>query len=183
MLDLLGREESSERVAAAIALGVAVGFSPFVGLHFVMALGLALAFRLNKIDTLLGTFAGNPWTWAPIFPAGYRLGRLLIGYGRGRVPRLELQRLLHCDLTCVLHPIETARLVFGPHAFLPRLFSFLLGMTVVAALIGLGTYFVVRGVLVLYHRRHPHVAMRAARRRTTGSVAAPKAGANRRSGQ
>ncbi|HEY6065556.1 MAG TPA: DUF2062 domain-containing protein, partial [Thermoanaerobaculia bacterium] len=81
VLDLLGREESSKRVAAAIGLGIAIGFSPFVGLHFVMALGLALLFRLNKIDTLLGTFLGNPWTWAPVFPVGYRLGRLLLGYG------------------------------------------------------------------------------------------------------
>ena len=38
VLDLLGREESLERVAAAIGLGVAIGFSPFVGIHFVLAL-------------------------------------------------------------------------------------------------------------------------------------------------
>ena len=69
LLDLLGREQPPERVAAAIGVGVAVGFSPFVGLHLLLALGLAFLFRLNKIDTVLGTFAGNAPTWTPIeFP-------------------------------------------------------------------------------------------------------------------
>ncbi len=167
VLDLLGREESAERVAAAIALGIGIGFSPFLGLHFVMALGLALLFRLNKIDTVLGTFAGNPWTWTPVFPIGYRLGRWILGRGHGPVPRLDLERLLHCDLPCALHPIQTAQQVFGRHAFLPRLFSFSVGTTILAGLMGLAAYFAARSALSLYHRRHPRVAMRAAKRRTT----------------
>ena len=50
VLDLLGREESPERVAAAIALGIGIGFSPFLGFHIWLALGFAwilvLAVRL-----------------------------------------------------------------------------------------------------------------------------------------
>ena len=166
LLDLLGREESPDRVAAAIGLGVAIGFSPFVGLHFVMALGLAFLFRLNKIDTLLGTFTGNPWTWAPVFPLGYRLGHYLLGYRRRGVPRMNLERMLHCDLDCLLHPIATAHMVFGERAFVPRLLSFLVGTTILALLIGLVAGLAFRSLLELYHRRHPRVAMRARRRRT-----------------
>ena len=71
MLDWLGREEPPERVAAALGVGVAIGFSPFVGLHLVIALALALLFRLNKIDTVLGTFVGNVPTWSVTFPVGW----------------------------------------------------------------------------------------------------------------
>lgn len=170
VLDLLGREESSERVAAAIGVGIAVGFSPFVGLHFLMALALALLFRLNKIDTLLGTFLGNPWTWAPIFPVGYRLGRTLLGYGHKGIGRFDLERILHCDLDCLLHPIATAHRVFGYRALGPRLLSFTVGTTILALLMGLAAYFATKSILTIYHRRHPRVAIRAAKRRTTQGI-------------
>jgi uncharacterized protein (DUF2062 family) len=164
-LDLLGREEPPERVAAAIALGIGIGFSPFIGFHIWIALGLALLFRLNKIDAALGTLVGNFWTWPPVFHFGYRLGRFLLGYSRRRVPRLNWKPLLQHDVTWALHPIRTAHEVFGPHAFLPRLSSFLLGTTILALLIGLTTYFVAQSLLALYHHRHPRIAARAARRR------------------
>ena len=83
LADLLGREEPPERVAAAIALGIGVGFSPFLGIHFLIAIGLAFLFRLNRFDALLGQFVGNPWTLPPVYAAGYALG------GRFRPARLD----------------------------------------------------------------------------------------------
>jgi uncharacterized protein (DUF2062 family) len=164
LLDLLGREEPPERVAAAIGLGVAIGFTPFIGFHLFLALGLALLFRLNKIDTVLGTFCGNVPTWTPIFPIGYRLGRLLLGFDSHAVPRLNWG-ILHSDPTWIFHPIETAHHVFGRHAFAPRLLSFLLGTTILAVLLGFIAYGLTLSLLRLYHRRHPRVAIRAAHRR------------------
>ena len=165
VLDLLGREESPDRVAAAIGLGVGIGFSPFVGTHLLIALALALLLRLNKIDTLLGTLAGQVPTWGVVFPIGYRLGHLLLRHGH-RLRPMDLQVLLHCDISCLLHPMLTAQAVFGRHQFMPRLTAFLVGTTILAALLGLATFFVARAILRLYHRRHPKVAVRAARRRT-----------------
>ena len=155
LLDLLGREEPPERVAAAIALGIGVGFSPFMGVHFLVAIGLAFLFRLNRIDSLLGTFAGNPWTLPPVYAAGYALGRNLLHFDRRRVPDLPWDRLLHRDFW---HAFS------GP-TLRPRLASFLVGTTVLSILIGLAAYFVIRALLRLYHRRHPRVAARAARLR------------------
>lgn len=165
VLDLLGREESPDRVAAAIGLGVGIGFSPFVGTHLLLALALAFLLRLNKIDTLLGTLAGQVPTWGVVFPVGYRLGHLLLRHGH-RLRPMNLHALVRCDISCLLHPIETSRLVFGGRAFLPRLAAFLVGTTILATLLGLVAFFIARGVLRLYHRRHPRVAVRAARRRT-----------------
>jgi len=155
LLDLLGREESPERVAAAIALGVGIGFSPFIGFHFWFALGLAFLLRLNKVDTVLGQFAGNPWTIPPVFVVGYRLGNVLLGYGEAEMPNLPWDRLFHRDFWQAFR---------GP-AFAPRLSSFLLGTLAVAAVIAFVTYFAARALLRLYHRRHPRVAARASRKR------------------
>ncbi len=165
VLDLLGREESPERVATAIALGVGIGFSPFIGAHIWLALGLALLLRLNKIDAVLGQFTGNPWTLPPIYAMGYRLGRAILHYDRKTVPRLNWEPLLHSDFTWIFHPIETVRAVFGGKVWMPRLLSFLVGTTMIAILFALAAYLVAVTLLRLYHRRHPGVANRAARRR------------------
>lgn len=155
LLDLLGREECPERVAVAIALGVGIGFSPFLGFHIWIALGLALLLRLNKIDAALGQFAGNPWTLPPVYALGFRLGRRILGYPRAAVPNLPWERLLHGDFW---------RAFRGP-GLAPRLLCFLVGTMILAVLFGLAAYLVALGVLRLYHRRHPRVALRAARRR------------------
>jgi hypothetical protein len=86
---------------------------------------------------------------------------------------MNLQHVLHCDIGCLLHPIETAQLVFGRRAFLPRLTAFIVGTTLLAMLLGLAAFLVTRGILQLYHRRHPRVAIRAAKRRT-GEFKKPK---------
>jgi uncharacterized protein (DUF2062 family) len=174
LLELLGREEALERVAAAIALGVGLGFSPFLGFHLVLALGLATILKLNRLDAALGTFVGNPWTFPPVFALGYRLGRLLLHHDPHRTP-MNWNALLHSDITWVFHPVQTVRLVFGPRAFLPRLQSFLLGTTILAILIGAATYFLALWALRLYHRRHPGVAVRAARRRSAERIPKSKA--------
>lgn len=155
LLDLLGREEPPERVAAAIALGIGVGFSPFMGTHFLIAIGLAFLFRLNRIDALLGTLVGNPWTLPPVYAAGYALGRQLLHYDRRKVPDLPWDRLLHRDFW---HAFS------GP-ALRPRLASYIVGTSVIGILIGLSAYLVIRALLRIYHRRHPRVAVRAARLR------------------
>lgn len=167
VLDLLGREEPPERVAAAIGLGVAIGFSPLVGLHLVMALALAFLFRLNKLDAVLGTLTGNVPTWGVVFPIGYRLGRAVLRYDRRTVPHLNLQPLLHSDFTWIFHPVQTLHVVFGHRALGPRLLSFLVGTTILAIALGLAAAFIARAILRVYHRRHPRVAIRAASRRRT----------------
>jgi uncharacterized protein (DUF2062 family) len=155
LLRLMRRQESLERVAAAVALGVGVGLSPFIGFHFFLAIALAWMLRLNKLDTVLGSIVGNPWTLPPFYALGYRIGRAILGFAPAHVPQLKWQRILHHDFWVSFR---------GP-GFGPRLSSFLVGTTLLALLVAFGTYLALRGVLMLYHRRHPRVAERAARKR------------------
>jgi uncharacterized protein len=154
ILQWMGRAESPERVAAAVAIGVGVGLSPFIGFHAILAIGLALIFRLNKLDTLVGSFIGNPWTLPPVFALGYRIGHKLMGSPtRGR--KLPWHRILHSDFWVAFR---------GPD-FGVRLTAFILGTSILAILAAGAAYAIVLGLLRLYHRRHPKVAARAARRR------------------
>ena len=151
----MGRQESPERVAAAVALGVGIGLSPFIGFHFILAIVLAYVFRLSRLDTVLGSLVGNPWTLPPFFAVGYRVGRALLGYSPARVPPLQWERILHEDFWVAFR---------GP-GFGPRLASFLVGTMLLAVVIALAVYWATLAGLRLYHRRHPRIAARAAQRR------------------
>jgi uncharacterized protein len=69
METLLHIDDSPKRTAAAYALGVFFGFSPFLGLHTVLALGIAFVFDLNRVAVLLGVYSNLPWIIAPWYAA------------------------------------------------------------------------------------------------------------------
>ncbi len=77
---LLAVDDPPERTALAFAVGVFIAFSPFLGLHTIMATALAFLFRFNKIAIYTGTFVNNPFlTLVPIIAASYALGALILG--------------------------------------------------------------------------------------------------------
>jgi uncharacterized protein (DUF2062 family) len=77
---LLAIDDPPERTALAFSIGVFIAFSPFLGLHTIMATVLAFAFRFNKIAIYVGTFINNPFlTLVPIVLASYAVGALLLG--------------------------------------------------------------------------------------------------------
>jgi hypothetical protein len=71
--------DSPERIARGIGAGVFAAFTPFYGLHFVVA---ALAARLingNILAALSGTFFGNPLTYVPIGVICLQAGHFILG--------------------------------------------------------------------------------------------------------
>jgi uncharacterized protein (DUF2062 family) len=69
---LLHTHDTPQRTAAAYALGVFFGFSPFLGLHTILAVVLAFALNLNRVAVLLGVYSNLPW----ILPAYYTLATM-----------------------------------------------------------------------------------------------------------
>jgi uncharacterized protein len=77
---LLAIDDPPERTALAFSIGVFIAFSPFLGLHTIMATALAFIFRFNKIAIYTGTFINNPiLTLVPIILASYAVGALMMG--------------------------------------------------------------------------------------------------------
>jgi uncharacterized protein (DUF2062 family) len=70
---LLHTHDTPTRTAAAYAVGVFFGFSPFLGLHTILGLVVAFAFNLNRVAVLLGVYSNLPW----ILPAYYTLATML----------------------------------------------------------------------------------------------------------
>lgn len=73
--------DSPESIAIGFACGVFTSFTPFFGLHFLVAAGLAWILRSNVFASAVGTFAGNPFTF-PLFivPVSLQLGYWILGH-------------------------------------------------------------------------------------------------------
>lgn len=99
---LLHIEDTAERTAAAFALGVFFGFSPFLGLHTLLAIGLAFLFDFNRVAVLLGVYSNLPWIIAAYYTTTTMIGaaimrtRLPPGFGERLVDLFQLS-LLHGD--------------------------------------------------------------------------------------
>lgn len=77
---LLAIDDPPERTALAFSIGIFIAFSPFLGLHTIMATLIAFAFRFNKIAIYTGTFINNPiLTLVPIIIVSYGVGAFILG--------------------------------------------------------------------------------------------------------
>ncbi|MCE8513467.1 DUF2062 domain-containing protein [Ruegeria pomeroyi] len=68
-----------ERIARGIGAGVFASFTPFYGIHFVIAAILARLINGNILAGLSGTFFGNPLTYVPIGVISLQTGHFLLG--------------------------------------------------------------------------------------------------------
>ena len=75
------------RIARGIFAGVFTTFTPFFGLHFVVAAILARLMRGNILAALLATFFGNPLTYVPIGVVSLKTGHFLLGLAAAALMR------------------------------------------------------------------------------------------------
>jgi uncharacterized protein len=144
---LLHVNDTPERTAAAFALGVFIGFSPFLGFHTIMAIAIAFLFNLNRVAALLGVYSNVPW-----IIGGYYISTTMLGAAitRTRLPpdfRERLGRLFELSfrtgdfwhqLGLLLRPL-----------LLPYTVGSLIGCSILAA-----TAYPVALALVRSRRRH-----------------------------
>ena len=88
---LLHLKDPPKRTAIAFGTGVFIAFSPFLGLHTLMAIAIAFAFRLNRIAVLAGAWI-NALALIPCYLFGTLLGAQLLGVSRRNVSALELEK-------------------------------------------------------------------------------------------
>lgn len=69
---------STLSIAIGAAWGMAVSFTPFLGLHLLVGMMLAYLTRGNLLACLFATFIGNPWTFPLFFYLDYRVGAFII---------------------------------------------------------------------------------------------------------
>lgn len=72
---LVRLSDSTHKIAAGLAIGVSISFSPIMGTHFIQSVLLCLIMRANIFAAFIGTAAGNPWTLPFIWWVSYKTGK------------------------------------------------------------------------------------------------------------
>jgi uncharacterized protein (DUF2062 family) len=123
MEDLLGSDDSAEKKAFSIALGVLIGLSPLWGFHTVVVIFLALLFNLNKVIA----FAFSNVSLPPFIPLilyfSLKLGSWLLGESFVLTvseidPSIELVKYLKSYIVGSLVLSVTAAIVCGFASYL-----------------------------------------------------------------
>ena len=142
---LLHTHDTPQRTAAAYALGVFFGFSPFLGLHTLLGLVFAFTLNLNRVAVLLGIYSNLPW----ILPAYYTLTTAL----GAAILRVQVPPGLLKDLTDALSDASWADFRHLAHALTPLLWAYGLGSTIGASVLAVIGYRVALAA-VIAHRVH-----------------------------
>ncbi len=145
---LLHVHDTPRRTAAAFALGVFFGFSPFLGFHTVLGLGCAFLFGLNRVAVLVGIYSNLPWIIAAWYALTTALGAWLL---RSRLPHGFAETMR-----------EIFELSLFEHGFWHRLLEILrpffwpyfVGSLIGAAVLSVVAYWLVVGYLEARHRLH-----------------------------
>ncbi|MEM1038890.1 MAG: DUF2062 domain-containing protein [Pseudomonadota bacterium] len=170
---------SPHAVAAGVAAGAFTSFTPFMGLHFVVAAILAWLLRGNVIASALGTFFGNPLTFPFIWAAAYKCGHFVLGSvadndapAIGDAMKTVLSSLWEMDwngFTTALDAIWT-----------PILWPMLVGGTLIGPFFAVPIYFITRRAAILFReaRRNKLMAKAKALQERAVALAERKAAAN-----
>ena len=67
-------------MSLGLATGVAISFTPFIGLHALLAMFISWVIGGSMAAALIGTLFGNPWTFPFIWYLTYEIGQI-INYG------------------------------------------------------------------------------------------------------
>ena len=142
---LLHTHDTAERTAAAYALGVFFGFSPFLGLHTVLGLICAFAFRLNRVAVLLGVYSNLPWIILPYYS--------LVTWGVAKAMGIDVPGGTVESLVQAFEDLSWTEFRSSVRELAPFLWAFALGSTLGALVLALAAYRIAFA-MVSSHRKH-----------------------------
>lgn len=158
---ILHVDDSPPRIARGVMIGLFVAWSPFYGLHILLALALSLLFKANKFVAVLCVWVSNAFTLVPIYYPNYLIGR-------GILSLFRKERVLSgeqvADFFGTLCNPQTILIdVFTP-TFWRNFVKFFLGIGIeltiggfiIGLIVSLAAYIVTLKTIRWYRTKHPH---------------------------
>lgn len=156
---LLHLKDPPRRTAIAFGTGIFIAFSPLLGLHTLMAIAVAFAFRLNRVAVLTGAWI-NFWALIPCYMFGTFVGALLLG-----VDSSHLNDAVFDQAEALVSAAQASMLVgewsqgfksigMVLRLFGPLLWPFLMGNTLLGLAAGFVAYVLARRFLEARAKRH-----------------------------
>ena len=137
-------------LAGGFACGAAASFTPFVGLHFILAALIAWVTRANILASAIGTAVGNPWTlpfiWIWIHSLGNWMGVSSSGFN---VTELNFPHLFGQLAEALLNGNFSSVIDIAG----PVLWPMFVGGIPTAIMVWILSYFPLRGIVESYQQR------------------------------
>jgi uncharacterized protein (DUF2062 family) len=145
-------KDTPHRVALAFALGVFMGISPLIGLHYIGGFFLAWLLRLNKLVTLIGVSVNNPWTIVPISSFSVFVGAKLIGI-KQVLPEVDWKSVTLTGIISNFTDIDN--FIYTLNKLMPLLASFFVGSFLICSIAAVVSYFIIQ-ILTAKYRKVQH---------------------------
>ncbi len=100
---ILRADDSPRAIALGAAIGMFIAWTPLMGLHMLIAVVCAAAFRANKAIAAALVWLSNPITFFPMLYFEWRIGNRIIG-PVGEHQHQEARRVLHDLAYAALQP-------------------------------------------------------------------------------
>jgi uncharacterized protein (DUF2062 family) len=137
-------------VAAGVAAGAFTSFSPFMGLHFLIAFVLAWVVRGNLLASALGTFVGNPLTFPFIWAASYNTGQYLLHNADATAAAPDIVLAMKNVMSAVFELNGEAAIHALELIWDPLLLPMLVGGSLIGLVMAIPIYFLTRRAAALF---------------------------------
>jgi uncharacterized protein len=150
--------DAPHRIARGIFAGILVSFTPFFGLHFLVAGLLSFLLRGNLLAALLATFVGNPVTFPFIAVTSVEIGHWILGGGNG-LPWLHIFAAFgqagveFWDNILAIFTDDTAHWVSLSRFFYRVFLPYMVGGVVPGIVAGLAGYYLSLPLIGAYQKR------------------------------
>lgn len=138
-------------IAVGCAAGVFISFTPFLGIHFILAGLIAWALGGNIIASALGTFFGNPLSFPFIWISTFKTGSWVLGTG-GHMKPHELQERFS-RLSEGLFSFSTDGVISAMESLWPVIKPMAIGAVPLGLVASLISYVIVRKAVDSYQAR------------------------------
>ena len=162
---ILHADDTPDRIALGVALGMLVAWTPLIGFHIMLALVITTIFKANKFLAVACVWISNPFTIIPVYYPNYLLGRFVLSLIHSR-PKLSPEQM--ADLFQNFISISSLILNIATVKFWQQLADFLLriglelfiGGFIIGGFLAIISYFATYHFIIWYRLKHPHKRLR-----------------------
>lgn len=142
-------KDSPHRIAMAFAIGVFMGISPLLGLHYIGGFFLAWIFRLNKLVTLIGVSVNNPWTIVPISTFSVWIGARMMGI-KQVLPEVDWKSITLTSIVSRFADMDSFIILIKQ--IMPLIAAFFVGSFAVCIVSAIASYFIIQFLVARYRK-------------------------------
>lgn len=166
-------------VAAGVAVGAFTSFTPFMGLHFVIAFILAWMVRGNLLASALGTFVGNPLTFPIIWAATYNTGHYLLHNVHVDSGPPDIVEAMKNVMSAVFELDGQAAMLALEQIWEPLLWPMLVGGCILGPVVAMPIYFLTKRATALFQEsRRDRLICKAAELKARAAQLSEPSGTN-----